>query len=157
MFLIFRSKTPLTMNFLKLFLLLSILLMALAIAESSAGSELDANFLESGDQMISSVRGGSRFLLSHKKPRVKMTCNKYPMVCRLKGSPGPYCCKKKCVNVLTDRLNCGKCGKKCNYNEICCKGKCVNPYSDKKHCGGCNNRCINKGSYCMFGMCSYAN
>ncbi|OWM83390.1 hypothetical protein CDL15_Pgr012871 [Punica granatum] len=63
---------------------------------------------------------------------------------------------KKCVDLKTDRLNCGKCGYKCKYSEICCKGKCVNPMSDKKHCGVCNNKCRHKKGKCVYGMCSYA-
>ncbi|OMO76914.1 Stigma-specific protein Stig1 [Corchorus capsularis] len=105
-------------------------------------------------ELPTSLRGISRFL-AQKPARATMTCNKYPRVCRVAGSPGPDCCKKKCVNVKTDRLNCGMCGKKCKYSEICCKGKCVNPMSHKKHCGGCNNAC-DKGSKCLIGMCSYA-
>ncbi|OAY84237.1 hypothetical protein ACMD2_05433 [Ananas comosus] len=34
------------------------------------------------------------------------------------GSPGPDCCKRRCVNVMTDGLNCGRCGAKqvrCSY------------------------------------------
>ncbi|XP_042519702.1 stigma-specific STIG1-like protein 1 [Macadamia integrifolia] len=103
-----------------------------------------------------SLRGASQFL-RHKSssPRQRMTCNRYPRICRAKGSPGPDCCKKKCVNVSTDRLNCGICGKKCKYNEICCRGKCVNPSFDKKNCGRCNNRC-EKGRSCVLGICNYA-
>ncbi|RVW46041.1 Stigma-specific STIG1-like protein 1 [Vitis vinifera] len=71
------------------------------------------------------------------------------------GSAGKYCCKKKCVNVRTDRLNCGACGKKCRYSEICCKGECVNPSSDRRNCGGCGKKC-KKGSLCVHGMCSYS-
>ncbi|GMN75104.1 hypothetical protein TIFTF001_052563 [Ficus carica] len=41
---------------------------------------------------------------------------------------------------MRDRHNCGKCGKKCKYNQICCNGNCVNPSFNKRHCGGCNNR-----------------
>ncbi|KAG2688363.1 hypothetical protein I3760_09G092800 [Carya illinoinensis] len=104
---------------------------------------------------LTSLRGGSLRFLSEIKPRVPMTCDKYPRVCRAKGSTGPDCCKKKCVNVMTDRLNCGKCGKKCKYSELCCKGQCVNPRSDRKHCGSCGNKC-KKGSLCVYGMCSYA-
>ncbi|KAE8696735.1 hypothetical protein F3Y22_tig00110647pilonHSYRG00098 [Hibiscus syriacus] len=63
--------------------------------------------------------------------------------------------KKRCVNVTTDRLNCGKCGRMCEYSEICCKGNCVNPMSNKWHCSVCNNGC-DKGSKCLYGMCSYA-
>jgi len=87
--------------------------------------------------------------------RGAMTCDKYPRVCRAKGSEGPDCCKKKCVNVSRDRNNCGMCGKKCKYSQVCCKGKCVNPMSDKHHCGKCGNKCT-KGDFCVFGLCSYA-
>ncbi|KAB2597011.1 hypothetical protein D8674_039770 [Pyrus ussuriensis x Pyrus communis] len=76
-------------------------------------------------------------------------------VCRATGSAGRDCCKKKCVDTNTDRVNCGMCGKKCKYGETCCKGKCVNPRSDKKNCGSCNNKC-KKGSSCVYGLCSYA-
>ncbi|KAM7265560.1 hypothetical protein ACFE04_003243 [Oxalis oulophora] len=103
----------------------------------------------------SSIRGVVSRMLAHKRTRVKMTCNKYPRVCHLKGSPGPDCCKKKCVNVKSDRHNCGKCGKKCKYSELCCKGKCVNPMKDKKHCGGCGSKCW-RGNTCNYGFCNYA-
>nr|XP_018625743.2 stigma-specific STIG1-like protein 2 [Nicotiana tomentosiformis] len=118
--------------------------------------------LNETDESSSSIRGASRFL-SQKSPYYKsktiqkrMTCNKNPRICRAKGSPGPFCCKKKCVNVFTDRQNCGFCGKKCRYNETCCKGQCVNTLFHKRNCGGCNNKC-QKGSACVYGMCSYAN
>lgn len=116
---------------------------------------LSATLAEEDEDALyeTSLRGASVFLARTSRP--VLTCNKYPRVCRAARSPGPDCCKKKCVNVLTDRLNCGICGKRCKYSEICCKGECVNPSSNKKHCGGCNNRC-KKGSYCAYGMCSYA-
>ena len=100
-----------------------------------------------------SLRGTRRFLAQ--SSRVVMTCNKYPRVCYAKDSPGPDCCKKNCVDVRVDKLNCGRCGKKCKYTEICCKGECVNPMSNKKHCGNCNNKC-KKGTSCVYGMCNYA-
>ncbi|XP_022714421.1 stigma-specific STIG1-like protein 1 [Durio zibethinus] len=150
------------MKFLRIVLMFA-LLMALAITLSATPSK-DESFVDSdgGDddnddhsqvEPTSLREITSRFLAQ--KPRTVMTCNKYPRVCRVAGSPGPDCCKKKCVNVKTDKLNCGKCGKKCKYSEICCKGQCVNPMSHQKHCGGCNNNC-NKGSKCLYGMCSYA-
>ncbi|KAJ0082169.1 hypothetical protein Patl1_09965 [Pistacia atlantica] len=109
-------------------------------------------------RLTTSLRGSSSRLLSfHWKPprHQRRTCNKYPRVCHAKGSPGPYCCKKKCVNVLTDELNCGKCGKKCKFSETCCKGHCVNTMFNKKHCGGCNKKC-KKGNSCTYGMCNYS-
>ncbi|XP_059284005.1 stigma-specific STIG1-like protein 1 [Lycium ferocissimum] len=94
--------------------------------------------------------------LKFKEIFTHMTCNKNPMICWAKSSPGPFCCKKKCVNVFMDKQNCGFCGNKCKYNENCCKGQCVNTLFNKRHCGGCNNKC-QKGSSCAYGMCSYAN
>lgn len=102
---------------------------------------------------LTSLRGIGRVLAQRTRAT---TCDKYPRICRATGSPGPDCCRKRCVNVMRDRLNCGRCGKRCKYSEICCKGKCVNPMLDKKNCGGCTNNC-KKGSSCLYGMCSYAN
>jgi Stigma-specific protein, Stig1 len=83
------------------------------------------------------------------------TCDKYPGVCQTKGSPGPSCCRKKCVNLMTDNLNCGICGRRCWYGQTCCSGNCIDVMYDGWNCGACNNRC-QWGSYCNFGMCSYA-
>lgn len=99
---------------------------------------------------------GVRRLLARQNLIANMTCDKFPRVCgTIKNSPGPDCCKKKCVNVKKDRLNCGMCGYKCKYTEICCRGKCVNASFDKRHCGGCNKKCKD-GEFCVYGMCSYA-
>ncbi|KAK1422581.1 hypothetical protein QVD17_17864 [Tagetes erecta] len=126
-----------------------IILMALAINHSAlVPIEGDLNIPSYG-----SLRGASRFLGQQTRGLVK--CNKNPRLCRAKGSPGPDCCKKKCVNVKTDKQNCGLCGKKCKHQEICCKGKCVNLMRDKRHCGGCDNRC-KRGNACIYGMCTYA-
>ncbi|KAJ4703948.1 Stigma-specific STIG1-like protein [Melia azedarach] len=102
---------------------------------------------------VVNLRGLNRVLAE--KPRGPLTCDKYPRICRAKGSSGPYCCYKQCVNLRTDELNCGKCGRKCKYSEICCQGICVNPSVNEKHCGRCNNKC-KKGSSCVYGLCSYA-
>ena len=95
----------------------------------------------------------SRFLAQVIKPA--RTCDKSPRVCRARGSPGPSCCGKKCVDVKSDELNCGKCGRKCENSEVCCRGRCVNPSKDERHCGRCNNYC-GKGSSCSYGLCGYA-
>ncbi|XP_047323271.1 stigma-specific STIG1-like protein 1 [Impatiens glandulifera] len=106
------------------------------------------------DGQETSLRGIGR-LLTQRRYHATMKCNKYPKTCHLKGSPGKSCCKKKCVNLFSDRLNCGMCGKKCKYPEICCKGKCVNTLNDKKNCGGCHKKC-KKGHKCVHGMCNYS-
>ena len=126
-------------------LLMLFFLVLLSIVVNAAIN--DIAFSETQESSIA-PRGTRRFLAS-------MTCDKFPRVCRLKSSKGPDCCKKKCVNVKTDRLNCGMCGYKCKYTEICCKGKCVNSSFDNRHCGGCNVR-GKKGELCVFGMCNYA-
>ncbi|XP_021889084.1 stigma-specific STIG1-like protein 1 [Carica papaya] len=115
----------------------------------------DSNLDSLDDQEPAFFEKTTRILARRNRPAI-MTCNNYPKICRLKGSSGSNCCKKRCVNVLTDKLNCGKCGKKCKFSEICCKGKCVNPMFHRKNCGGCSNKC-KKGSSCLYGMCSYAN
>ncbi|XP_021293933.1 stigma-specific STIG1-like protein 1 [Herrania umbratica] len=114
----------------------------------------DKNATETSDREPTSIRGAGRFL-AQSSSRAILTCDKNPKVCLTEGSQGPSCCRKKCVDLKTDKFNCGKCGKKCNYSKICCKGKCVNPLSNQKHCGGCNNSCGN-GNACLYGMCSYA-
>ncbi|CAL9162240.1 unnamed protein product [Musa hybrid cultivar] len=97
----------------------------------------------------------SRGMLRHHKPRGSMTCDKFPSVCRARGSAGHHCCRKQCVDVMTDNQNCGQCGKKCWFGQACCGGSCVNVMYDPNNCGGCNKRCT-KGCFCQFGMCSYA-
>ncbi|XP_021288712.1 stigma-specific STIG1-like protein 1 [Herrania umbratica] len=153
------------MEFIKL-LFVSVLVVVLALGivatanldqlddnDNYSAAEEDGNDIETKQLFMLDETEG-RSLLQKKRTR-RLTCNKVPRICHARGSPGPQCCKKKCVNILMDRLNCGKCGKKCKYNEICCKGKCVNPSFNRKHCGGCNNRCSN-GELCVFGLCNYA-
>ncbi|CAN4083754.1 unnamed protein product [Withania somnifera] len=167
------------MNCLKIFFLLAIIMASFTILsvassvdiledDNEVDSRVEYSFEvplnETDDESSASIRGARRFLLAHKSPyyyklkiiRNRMTCNKNPRICRAKDSPGPFCCKKKCVNVFTDRQNCGYCGKKCRYNETCCRGQCVNTLFHKRHCGGCGNEC-QKGNACVYGMCSYAN
>ncbi|XP_044497447.1 stigma-specific STIG1-like protein 3 [Mangifera indica] len=149
------------MNSLKL---ISLLLLATLMATITIPDLIDAATLSEEErlnveeeELTTSLRVAGRFLASNgKSPRLQTkTCDKYPTVCRAKGSPGPYCCKKKCVNVMTDELNCGMCGKKCKFSETCCKGQCVNTMFNTKHCGGCNKKC-KKGKTCTYGMCNYS-
>lgn len=88
-------------------------------------------------------------------PRGLLSCNVFPRACRRPSSPGPDCCSGRCVNVDTNLLNCGQCGRRCRYAATCCDGRCVNVLSDPLNCGSCKNKC-RQGSSCRFGMCSYA-
>nr|CAD1834782.1 unnamed protein product [Ananas comosus var. bracteatus] len=87
--------------------------------------------------------------------RGPLSCNVFPRVCRGLSSPGLDCCSGRCVNVDTNLLNCGQCGRRCRYGETCCGGRCVNVMFDPLNCGGCKNKCM-QGSSCRYGMCSYA-
>ncbi|XP_057755345.1 stigma-specific STIG1-like protein 1 [Arachis stenosperma] len=126
------------------------LLFILAMLTALVMAELEPQF-----ELASSLRSTKGFHHGRHGVGGAMTCNKYPRVCRVAGSQGPDCCHKKCVNVSTDRNNCGRCGKKCKYSQLCCKGKCVNHMVDKHHCGICGNKC-SKGDSCIYGICSYA-
>ena len=41
----------------------------------------------------------------------------------------PNECNGKCVNLQSDKKNCGNCGNVCGSDEVCHKGKCVSPTS----------------------------
>ncbi|KAL9662391.1 hypothetical protein QQ045_027224 [Rhodiola kirilowii] len=135
--------------------------LSMSLAEDDEGRSVTVRYDDERESMneeedeevgFGLIRGAVRMLAGAHK---KMTCDKYPRVCRVAGSTGRDCCKKKCVNVDKDQANCGKCGKKCKYSEVCCKGKCVNVLKDEKNCGGCGKKC-SKGDTCRYGMCSYA-
>ena len=136
-------------------LFLFIILMALATNALSKGQFVPTNDNEASEtEKPTSLRGASRFL-AQVSGGSAATCLENPSVCYADGSAGPNCCKNKCVNLLTDSLNCGRCGKKCSYKKICCGGKCANPMTNEKHCGKCGNKC-DKESSCVYGMCNYA-
>lgn len=113
---------------------------------------------QAGDDSSIQLRGVGRFL-AQSRVVAATNCNVYHKICKAKGSPGQDCCSNKCVDKRSDRLNCGKCGHKCNFSEMCCKGVCVNPMTDRDNCGSCSNKCQHhdhKKSKCAFGICSYA-
>lgn len=66
-----------------------------------------------------------------------------------------FCCKKHCRNVLGDKNNCGRCGRKCEQGERCCHGVCTHVFSNEHHCGKCSNKCP-PGVPCENGFCGYA-
>ncbi|KAK4752492.1 hypothetical protein SAY87_021290 [Trapa incisa] len=97
----------------------------------------------------------SRFLaVNNTNPRATTQCKKDNNICIILGGSGGRCCQNTCVDLLTNRNNCGSCKKKCKFTETCCRGKCVMTAFDKRHCGKCNNRCpVNQ--LCVYGMCNY--
>ncbi|KAJ0454288.1 putative stigma-specific protein Stig1 [Helianthus annuus] len=123
----------------KKILITLIILMALTINFSATSIELD----DEEDLVLTSgsLRGASRVLaqdyVERKVAQVQTVARRNVSMLRL-------------INKTV-----GFAGKKCKHQEICCKGKCVNLMTDKRNCGGCNNRC-KRGNSCMLVMCSYA-
>src|SRR5688500_4376245 len=69
---------------------------------------------------------------------------------------GQTICGRRCVDIRTDRMNCGACGRACSAGQICsagacragcpqgqtsCAGVCRDLASDPANCGGCGRLC----------------
>jgi hypothetical protein len=78
---------------------------------------------------------------------------------------GRTSCGGTCVDLATNRDNCGACDRRCaeqqscvNRNCVCpmgtslCEGRCVNLTNDKQNCGECGNVCKGPRS-CVASMC----
>jgi hypothetical protein len=79
--------------------------------------------------------------------------------CSPRCAGGTLCCDGRCVNVVTDRGNCGACGTQCGAAEQCRNAECVpcdNPFAlctvagaeqcvdvrtDRNNCGSCGTIC----------------
>ncbi|KAJ6367433.1 hypothetical protein OIU78_000062 [Salix suchowensis] len=111
------------MKLLKLFTALSTMatIAALQLDSYNENSDRQSGLSLSEIQEVASLRGVGR-VLAQQNLIANLTCNKFPRICRLKTSPGPDCCNKKCVNVKKDRLNCGVCGYRCKYTESMLQG-----------------------------------
>jgi len=83
-------------------------------------------------------------------------------------------CGNSCVNLFTDKKNCGVCGRTCGSEQICvnarcgpactksgttlCNDKCVDLDNDMENCGACGTECKTflpnaKGALCTNGEC----
>jgi hypothetical protein len=74
-------------------------------------------------------------------------------------------CNGICVDLLTDDLNCGRCGvtcgptERCRFGQCCtvdevlCGNRCTNLLSDEQNCGTCGFEC-EPGFECVLGLCS---
>ena len=141
------------MNSSKIMVTLLVLTMSIAISLSTIDDESHANIKnDNANEHVLPEGEEPSFRFLAQQFKAVRTCEVYPKLCRDKNNPGPNCCNKQCVNLMTNKLNGGKCGKKVHYSEMCCQGKCVNPSSDERHYGQCS-----KGSSCEYGLCNYAN
>jgi hypothetical protein len=85
------------------------------------------------------------------------------------------CCNQKCIDVSTDKNNCGACGKVCGLGslcqggsctcqgavcaqgQVCCPGTgCKNLMNDAENCGGCGSPC-GDGESCFNSQCQCGN
>jgi hypothetical protein len=48
------------------------------------------------------------------------------------------------VDTAATAEHCGGCNKACKHGRTCCGGRCVDLLSDKKNCGSCSNKCSKK-------------
>jgi hypothetical protein len=80
---------------------------------------------------------------------------------------GSELCGNTCVDVSSDRANCGACGSACGAGEVCvdgacgvgcpasqvlCGGACIDTTTDRRHCGACDAACAD-GEICVGGSC----
>ena len=86
---------------------------------------------------------------------------------------GEIACGNSCVNVFTDKKNCGVCGRTCGEQEICMQGRCgpacsgdktlcdetcIDLNTDMENCGACGTICRasppnSLGALCSRGLC----
>jgi hypothetical protein len=69
---------------------------------------------------------------------------------------GTLCCGGRCIDVQSDRTNCGVCGNTCAGSQQCCAGACQDTASSATHCGACNTVCefVNATPSCRAGQCA---
>ena len=80
---------------------------------------------------------------------------------------GQQLCAGACVDLSTNALHCGGCGKACVAGQSCvsgvcvvtcpsgetlCGGQCVNTQDTLQHCGACGKAC-SSGQFCLKGVC----
>jgi hypothetical protein len=57
------------------------------------------------------------------------------------GGGNGACCGGHCVNIATDKSNCGVCGMACGAGGVCCSGGCATLATDHANCGMCGQAC----------------
>jgi hypothetical protein len=117
---------------------------------------------------------GGRCVLAGTAAPVVSTTVPSTLVVDLMCSGRETACGNSCVNLFTDKKNCGVCGRTCGNQQICvnarcgpacmesgttlCNDKCVDLDTDMENCGACGTECKTflpnaKGSLCSSGEC----
>ncbi|KAK7385971.1 hypothetical protein VNO78_31984 [Psophocarpus tetragonolobus] len=82
-------------------------------------------------------------------------CEGRPEVCsRGEFPPRSLCCGNRCVDVTSDRDNCGLCEIRCLFTFQCCNRLCINTNLDIFNCGMCGRACA-AGRPCILGICAF--
>ena len=61
------------------------------------------------------------------------------------------CCNGVCVDTTSDDANCGSCGASCTGGNTCCSSSCVDTKTDLVNCGACGASC---NGTCAAGKCT---
>jgi len=117
---------------------------------------------------------GGRCVIAGTAATVISTTVPATLVVDLMCSGRETACGNSCVNLFTDKKNCGVCGRACGSEQICvnarcgpactdsgttlCNDKCVDLDTDMENCGACGKECETflpnaKGSLCTYGKC----
>ena len=133
-------------------IVLQILFLFLAKLE---GNPIPKSVQQNGTGLLSPSSSSSPWLKKVTMNNRDWGCRRRPLICRQEPFLTRVCCRNRCVDVSTDRHNCGSCEIRCRFNSQCCEGLCTDTNIDTSNCGRCGNRCLN-GELCSFGMCGYA-
>jgi hypothetical protein len=66
---------------------------------------------------------------------------------------GQNCCGGSCIDIRSDRNNCGACGNVCASGQTCCSGTCRNLTNDFNNCGSCGRSCGSNSNRCTNSAC----
>ncbi|XP_027368589.1 stigma-specific STIG1-like protein 1 [Abrus precatorius] len=104
---------------------------------------------------VTNVASSSPKLMKQDKNQAIVGCRNTPWICSQgEFPPRSLCCGDLCVDITTDRNNCGLCGIRCPYNWLCCNRLCRNTNLNPFNCGSCGRICP-IGRFCIFGFCAY--
>jgi len=67
--------------------------------------------------------------------------------------PNDTCCAGSCVDIRTDRGNCGRCNLFCSGMTECCGGTCTDIQMDAENCGACGTICGPPAETCCYASC----